>query len=252
MPQLSTTDSTTAYSARQCVRIGCAGWTIPRVSSQYFLSGDSHLERYATALNCCEINSSFYREHRPQTWEKWAVSVPSSFQFAVKAPRSITHEGQLVVNRPTLAAFLTQLVPLGDKLGPVLFQLPPKLQFQPEKVRRFLSQLREMHRGDIVFEPRNPSWFNAIADNLLSQFSVSRAGADPACVPDGLNAGGWRELAYFRLHGSPRRYYSSYDELFLKALAVRIGRLMRVWCIFDNTATGAATTNALELRQLLP
>ncbi len=236
------------------IRIGCAGWNIARPNLAHFPTVGSHLARYAQVFRCCEINSSFYRPHQLKTWARWAESVPEGFQFAVKAPRAITHESQLQCEADALADFFAQLVPLENKLGPVLFQLPPSLEFALKRAKKFLQQVRDCFGGSVVFEPRHPSWFEQRAGRLLEEFSVSRVAADPACVPAARSPGGWPGFAYFRLHGSPRMYYSSYGQAFLRNLASEIKGLansMPVWCIFDNTALGAATNNALELVKLV-
>ncbi len=235
--------------ARRFIRIGCAGWNFPRDTGRVVLQG-SHLERYSQVFNCCEINSSFYRPHKPETWERWANSVPAEFQFSVKAPRTITHESRLNCSPETLSAFLQQTGYLGDKLGPVLFQLPPSLQFDSVAAQRFLTILRESYAGDVVWEPRHSSWFSVEADDLLSYFQIARVAADPACVPSAAHPGGLKPLAYFRLHGSPRIYYSNYTEDFLNILAADLENLatdVSIWCIFDNSAVGCAIRNALEL-----
>jgi uncharacterized protein YecE (DUF72 family) len=232
------------------LRIGTAGWTIPRESSAHFISEGTHLERYSRALNCCEINSSFYRPHRHGTWEKWAKSVASDFRFSVKAPKAITHQARLNCGLELLSPFLEQISFLGDKLGPVLFQLPPSFAFDGATARKFLSLLRENYSGDVVWEPRHSTWFDDRSDPLLHEFSIARVAADPACVPAAALPGGFADVAYFRLHGSPRLYYSEYTEEFLKSLAARLLDLAaqtQVWCIFDNTAAGFAIQNALEL-----
>jgi uncharacterized protein YecE (DUF72 family) len=106
--------------------IGTAGWSIPGIHAQHFATEGSHLIRYARKLNCAEINSSFYREHKIETYRKWAAAVPHDFRFAVKAPRTITHEGELRVHgQEALKRFLEQTAALGEKRGPVLLQVPP-------------------------------------------------------------------------------------------------------------------------------
>jgi uncharacterized protein YecE (DUF72 family) len=246
----STGQDTQVEVSPRHLHIGCAGWNIPRLSSHHFQSAGSHLVRYARVFRCCEINSSFYRPHQLKTWARWAESVPKDFQFSVKAPRFITHETRLMCGPEALSNFFAQLVPLGGKLGPVLFQLPPSLEFLSKPVRRFLEQMREMHGGLVVFEPRHPSWFEVEAEFLLRQFRVARAAADPACVSAASVPGAWPGLAYYRLHGSPRMYYSTYGRETLKGISSKIEHLEKhtsVWCIFDNTALGAAASNALEL-----
>lgn len=235
-------------------RVGCAGWTIPRHSAEHFPSGPSHLERYSQVCNCCEINTSFYRPHKEQTWLRWAASVPADFRFSVKAPRAISHETALQCSAGILQAFLAQISFLGEKLGPILFQLPPSLMFQAEPAKNFLTMLRHNYSGEAVLEPRHPSWFSDDADAVLKESRIARVAADPACVPAAAHPGGDVALAYFRLHGSPRRYYSSYTEEFLQGLAGQMAQLSgqgKVWCVFDNTAAGFALQNALQLNAKL-
>src|SRR5687768_16375503 len=111
------------------VRIGCAGWSLPRDSWPQFPETGTHLQRYAQRLNAVEINSSFYRPHQPATYERWAASVPAGFRFSVKVPKTITHESRLRSCDALLASFLAQATGLGDKLGCLLVQLPPSLAF---------------------------------------------------------------------------------------------------------------------------
>ena len=236
------------------IRVGCAGWNIPRTVAVHFPAGSSHLVRYSQVLNCCEINSSFYRPHRIKTWLRWAASVPDDFQFAVKVPRAITHEPKLACSSEILLQFLNQIRYLENKLGPVLVQLPPSVPFKREQVIAFLSLLRQHHRGDIVCEPRHSSWFGDEAERMLQDFEIARVAADPACVPDASLPGGSTTIAYFRLHGSPRMYYSPYTKQFLNAISTQLETLAtrsRVWCVFDNTASGAATSNAIDLKAKL-
>ena len=110
------------------VRIGTTGWVVPRAHAAALAAEGSHLERYARAMNCVEINSTFYRLHQEKTFARWAASVPEDFRFAVKAPKAVTHEAKLCHCGAALAAFFAQLVPAGgESLRPVLVQLPPKL-----------------------------------------------------------------------------------------------------------------------------
>ncbi len=240
----------------QPIRVGCAGWNVPGDSAAEFPVDGSHLVRYSRVLNCSEINSSFYREHKPSTWERWRESVPEGFQFSVKAPRAITHDAKLKSEPEVLSKFLAQVTVLREKLGPILFQLPPSLEFERAIVTDFLTMLRQHFAGDVVWEPRHKSWFENDATEALSGFGVARVAADPACVPSAAHPGAASAIVYFRLHGSPRRYYSAYDKKFLHTLATTLAEsaaTAKTWCVFDNTASGAAARNALELtRQLRP
>jgi len=229
------------------IRIGTAGWAAPR-NLDVFPAEGTGLERYAAVFDCAEINSSFYRPHRRTTYERWAASTPTDFRFAVKVPKTISHERRLVDIAEPLARFLDECAGLGDKLGPLLIQLPPSLKFEPEVVERFLADWRKATPSATVLEPRHQSWFDAPADALLRTFEVARVAADPAVVPAAAEPGGWTGLTYWRLHGSPVMYASAYGADFLKALAARMTR--DAWCIFDNTRSGAATTDALALINL--
>jgi uncharacterized protein YecE (DUF72 family) len=233
------------------IYIGTAGWGIPRIHAHHFATEGTHLVRYACELNCAEINSCFYREHKIETYRKWAAAVPGDFRFSVKAPRAVTHEGELRVSgKEALKRFLEQTEALAEKRGPVLLQVPPSLAFDGMSGQEFFVMFRELYNGPAVFEPRHRSWFTEEAEALLREFRVARVAADPALTPEAAEPGGWPELVYFRLHGSPRRYYSSYPAEYLQRLAselVRSSTTATVWCIFDNTASGAALGNALEL-----
>jgi uncharacterized protein YecE (DUF72 family) len=236
------------------IRIGTAGWSIPRQFADDFPHPGTHLERYARAFSCAEINSSFYRSHRISTWEKWAQSVPEDFRFSVKAPKAITHEAALACSSDQLKIFLAEVNTLANKLGVILFQLPPKFAFNFEIAEAFLLMLRDQYPGLTAFEPRHPTWFSAEADHLLQKFHIARVAADPASIPEAANPGGSNQLVYHRLHGSPRMYHSDYTEAFLRSLAQTITHQHQtadVWCIFDNTASGAALGNAHALERLL-
>jgi uncharacterized protein YecE (DUF72 family) len=233
--------------------VGCAGWTIPRAAAAAFPAEGSHLERYAALLPAVEINSSFYRPHQEATYARWAATVPPGFRFSVKVPRQITHSRRLADPEP-LAGFLATLQGLGAKLGPLLVQLPPSLKFDPAVAGGFFAALRRRFAGEVVCEPRHPTWFESGAEELLVQFHVARVAADPAVVAAAGEPGGWDGLAYFRLHGSPEMYSSSYSSSYLDRLAGELRRAARrspAWCIFDNTAQGAAAGNALTLLKRL-
>ena len=235
------------------VRIGTAGWTIPRFVADAFPAEGTGLERYAARFSAAEINSTFYRSHKPSTWARWREAVPADFRFAAKVPKAITHEAKLVDCEALLDAFLAEVTDgLGEKLGPLLVQLPPSLAFDAGVARAFFAALRAGTEQPLVCEPRHVSWFEPDAEDLLASFQIARAAADPARHPDAGIPGGWRGLAYWRLHGSPRIYYSSYDNAFLAKLAEAVGgREGEVWVIFDNTTSGAAATNALAISAML-
>jgi uncharacterized protein YecE (DUF72 family) len=232
------------------LHIGTAGWQIRREHRPRFDMGGSALARYATRFSAVEINSSFYRPHRPQTYARWAATVPGFFRFAVKMPRTITHERCLSDCEDVLDRFLDGAGALGGRLGPLLVQLPPRFEWDCAVADAFFALLRKRHSGAVVCEPRHLSWFTAPAEALLRHWNVARAAADPPRAPGAERPGGWNGLVYYRLHGSPRMYHSPYESSALTSLAAELSGIAasgrEAWCIFDNTARGAATANALE------
>ncbi len=138
---------------------------------------------------------------------------------------------------------------MGFKRGPLLVQLPPSHAFDRRVVARFFEQFRAQHNGAIVCEPRHATWFTAPADRLLEAYEVARVAADPSVAPGASQPGGWKDLQYFRLHGSPRMYWSRYSTDAIRTLAatLRTSTAVDAWCIFDNTAMGSALENACEL-----
>ena len=134
--------------------VGTAGWSLPRTAGKRFADSGSHLSRYSRVLNGTEINSSFARSHSTATYAKWAKSTPRGFRFAVKMNQAITHEARLKRARKPLEQFLTEVAGLGSKLGPLLVQLPPSLEFNSRVARTFFGLTRQLHGGEIVCEPR--------------------------------------------------------------------------------------------------
>jgi uncharacterized protein YecE (DUF72 family) len=245
----------TNHDVESGILIGTAGWSIPSAATAKFPGEGSHLERYARRFSAVEINSSFHRPHRVGTYRRWAAAVPPEFRFSVKLPRTITHGQRLVAVNDLLAAFSEEVAGLGDKLAVVLVQLPPSLAFDADVADAFFAALARHIGVSIACEPRHATWFTKEADARLASHRVARVAADPVLAPGGERPGGWPGLQYRRLHGSPRTYYSSYDEAQLRQLATGFQRrgdlTVRRWCIFDNTASGVAASNALELDALL-
>ncbi len=236
-------------------RIGVAGWSIAAAHNARFPAAGSQLERYSTRLDTVEINSSFHRSHRRATYERWTASVPTRFRFAVKLPKTITHQRRFVDCAEPLARFAAEIGGLGEKRGPVLVQLPPSFAYPGDIARVFFDELTSALAGAIALEPRHASWLDPETDAILAKHRVARVAADPAKVPAAAVPGGWRGLAYFRLHGAPRIYWSPYDPPAIEEHATRAAALkadgIDVWTIYDNTASGSAIDNALALAERL-
>ncbi|MDP9099515.1 MAG: DUF72 domain-containing protein [Verrucomicrobiota bacterium] len=237
------------------VFIGTAGWSLPKAEQGHFPALGSHLGRYASCFAGVEINSSFRRSHKPAIWARWRDAVPPGFRFSVKMPKAITHTARPNVTADLIAAFIDEISVLEAKLGCLLVQVPPSLGYDATIAARFFKNLRARTAVSIACEPRHESWFTPEADALLRQLDVARVAADPARVPAAGEPGGSRQFSYFRLHGSPKVYYSSYSDEYIHRLADRLKREAKegrtVWCIFDNTTLGAATGNAFDLKAML-
>lgn len=235
------------------VRIGTAGWSIPRAAAERVPGEGTHLQRYAARLNCAEINSSFHRPHRPGTYARWAAAVPDDFRFAVKLPKTITHERRLADCGDLLATFAGEVAGLEGKRGPLLVQLPPSLAYPADAALRFFDALDTALGGQVVIEPRHASWYADDVDALLVERRIARVAADPPKPEAAAVPGGWRGLAYYRLHGAPRIYWSPYSPEAIAAQAeqVRAQPADEVWTIYDNTASGAALADALDLIERL-
>ena len=254
MPDLFTEAPYCVSIPPAAILVGCAGWSLSSVVAPQFPGEGSHLERYARVLPAVEINSSFYRPHRPATYARWRDSVPASFRFSLKLPREITHVRRLHDVRREIDDFFDAASNLGDRFGCLLVQMPPSLAFDAGSASPLFSQLRERLGAAIACEPRHQSWFGPEAAELLSRFEVARVLADPQVAVDPAPAR-YGDVVYVRLHGSPVIYHSDYPADYLEENAARLMEHHRqgrqVWCIFDNTASGAAVPNALATSRLV-
>jgi uncharacterized protein YecE (DUF72 family) len=235
------------------LRVGTVGWVIERAVVRHFSRDGNDLKRYSRTLNCVEIESTYHRYPRPITWNRWAATVRKGFRFAVRAPRVLTHQRQLAGDPAPLKDFIAGASLLGEKLGPIVFQLSRYLPFDPADATAFLTTLRETHPGLVVFEPLHPTWFTAEASDLMRSFQVARTIVDPAKNPEAANPGGWEGLAYYHLRGTPRTHYSIYPDDFLADLNTSIVDRhadIETWVIFDHVSPAAAARNALTFDDL--
>jgi len=240
-----------AGAALTTVRIGTAGWALPKALRVSHAASSSVLEQYAALFDAVEINSSFYKPHRRSTYERWRASVPESFRFAVKLSRVITHELGLVRAQSETVAFMQGATGLEQKLAVILVQLPPSRTFDAPIAGGFFKVLRQETAAHIVCEARNPSWFGSEATAVLESYRVTRVAADPVLPGCEIAAQAHPDFAYFRLHGAPRVYYSPYSIGRLRDVSLAAGAAAETWCIFDNTAAGAAWADATTLQRLV-
>jgi uncharacterized protein YecE (DUF72 family) len=237
------------------IRVGTAGWSIPREHAAGFAPPETGrvLTRYSRSFSAVEINSTFYRRHRASTFARWRETVPPEFRFALKLSKSLTHEAELASPRTLLDEFFADAAPLGDSLGVVLVQLAGSHALVPRRASAFFRALRARYDGPVAFEPRHASWYEPRATALLVAARIGRVVADPPRPDAAREPAGDPDLLYLRLHGSPRTYYSAYGPERLAAIAdtLRTSAARDRWCIFDNTASGAAAGDALQLTAML-
>ncbi|MDT8272474.1 MAG: DUF72 domain-containing protein [Desulfomonilia bacterium] len=234
------------------ISIGTSGWTYDHWRGVFYpedIPKTRWLEFYCRAFSTVEVNATFYRHMKPSTVEKWEQNTPEGFCWSIKANRLITHIKRLRDVHEPLKRFLSSVAPLGEKLGPIIFQLPPSLAFDEGLLMTFLSLIP--NHFHCALEARNRSWVNERAFSCLHQHKVAWCISDTAgrhpCYEE-ITA----DFVYLRLHGSKKLYASSYTEDELAAWAARIKGWERdTYAYFDNDFMGYAPNNALKLKALL-
>jgi len=226
--------------------IATAAWSIPKKMVDRFAEQGSGLMRYASVFDGVEINSTFYRRHKISTFARWADSIPDGFRFSVKLPKEITHTRAMKDIAKPFDTFLEDIAPLGEKRGPLLCQLPPSLTFNADTFKTAFKTIRDAGDGPVVIEVRHKSWASAEALDLLKSYAIDRVLADPAPVwpPEDFD----HPPKYVRLHGKPKIYYSSYTNVEIRSFSDLLAS--DSWCVFDNTASGAAIENALTMLEM--
>lgn len=228
--------------------IGTAAWHIPKECRKFFPQYPHQLQSYSQIFNMVEINSSFYRHHSENTYRKWNTLTPNRFRFSIKMNREITHQFGLNVDPKKYLDRFRAIFSM-EKLGCLLVQLPPSMEYSDNVAWGFLSELRSIYEGVIAVEPRHISWAKSEAIQLFQDLCLTKVEADPDPCPWPVKMPDLPR--YIRLHGSPKIYKSSYSNRFLKQLGQELKNNNSVWVVFDNTQYGAATQNALDLYKYL-
>jgi uncharacterized protein YecE (DUF72 family) len=235
------------------LRIGCSGWSYKDWRGPFYppeVKVRDHLAYYATRFSTAEINATFYGLPSDKTVRAWRDHVPDGFLFAWKASRFLTHSRKLDDAKDSLDLMLDRMAPLGDRFGPILFQLPPSMRLDRDRLAAFLKLLPRGRRATVEF--RHPSWYEAAIFALLAEHDVSLCLSDhhDAPAPWEVTAG-W---VYVRGHGPGGRYHDRYPDADLKSLAGRIkdwrSQGKDVFCYFDNDIKSAAPQDADRMVQL--
>lgn len=242
-------------SEQRCaVHIGTSGWHYKHWLGSFYpanLRPKEMLSWYMERFDTVELNNSFYHLPARETFEGWRRATPSSFCFAVKGSRYITHRKKLNDPASALARFMEPVESLGDKLGPILFQLPPRWTCNVPRLNAFLDALPPSHR--YTFEFRDPSWHDPAVYRVLGRHNAAFClyELDGFETPYQLTA----DFVYVRLHGPGRKYQGDYSPQQLRAWARRLARwrqrVKAVYVYFDNDQAGYAAKNAAELKSLL-
>jgi uncharacterized protein YecE (DUF72 family) len=236
------------------IHIGTSGWHYNHWRGPFYperLPASKMLASYCERFDTVELNNTFYRLPSRKALEEWRGSTPENFCFAVKGSRFITHMKKLKDPELALAKFFAAIEVLGRKLGPILFQLPPRWELNLERFSHFLACLPPRHR--YAFEFRNPAWDAAPVYDLMRHHRAGYCIFHLAGTQSPVEV--TADFAYIRLHGPGGKYQGSYSDAELRAWARRIrdwrARLKAVYVYFDNDQAGHAAHNALRLKELL-
>jgi uncharacterized protein YecE (DUF72 family) len=236
------------------IYIGTSGWSYEHWKGCFYpqsLPARDFLGYYQQHFNSVEINNTFYRLPDEHTFLHWYETVPDDFVFSVKASRYISHMKKLKDPAETVPPFMQQVRLLGSKLGPILFQLPPRWRCNPQRLQAFLHALPAGYR--YVFEFRDSSWFTPQTCQLLQQYNAAFCiyELDSKLSPLEVTA----DFVYLRLHGPAAAYCGSYSAKALEGWAKKImgwqeaGK--QVYCFFDNDEAGYAVQNAIQLKTMV-
>lgn len=238
---------------KKSILTGTSGWNYNHWKGVFYdeeMKPDQWLEHYVRHFSTVEINNSFYQLPDEKTLRKWKETVPSGFIFSVKASRYITHMKKLKDPGDALNNFLKRVEVLGDTLGPVLFQLPPRWGINPERLRNFLELLGSDFR--YVFEFRDDSWWDDSVYGILSEYNAAFCifDLDRRLSPKEITT----DFVYVRLHGPEDPYQGRYDKQTLSGWIGTFTAYLKecdtIYCYFDNDQKGYAVVNAQELQNM--
>ena len=236
------------------IRIGTSGWQYGHWRGTFYpekCSPAKMLSIYIQHFSSVEVNNTFYKLPRAEAMRNWAAAVPKDFCFAVKASRFITHNKKLIDPQNFLGKFLPAVEVLDEKLGPILFQLPPKWRVNVERLEEFLSALPRYHR--YAFEFREMSWNVPRVLDILRRYNAAYCVYELAGYLSPIEV--TADWAYVRLHGPGDKYQGRYERRALRHWADRVvdwsAQLKAVYFYFDNDDSGYAAQNALELKRLV-
>jgi uncharacterized protein YecE (DUF72 family) len=233
--------------------IGCSGFYYKEWKEIFYPKGlaqSKWFDYYAQHFTTLEINNTFYKFPEQKLFDNWYGKAPSGFTFSVKVPRIITHYQKFRETENLLNDFyFIAREGLKEKLGPVLFQLPPQMKYDEGLLKQIIGQMSILHQNAIEF--RHISWWRKDVFEALKKAAISFCGVSyPGLISDAVAD---LPLAYYRFHGVPKLYYSKYDEIFIERIAQQISNSITrdAYVYFNNTAEAAALDNARFLQYLV-
>lgn len=235
------------------VRIGTSGWAYKDWNGPFYpdeVKAKDRLSYISRRFPTLEINASFYRMPTDKAVAGWREQTPDDFLFAWKASRYITHNKKLNDPADSLAYMFERIRGLGDKIGPVLFQLPPNLHRNDERLAAFLKALPK--KGRFAFEFRHPSWYDPAILDLLRDHGAAFCISDHHDAPAPFEV--TADFVYLRGHGPGGRYRGRYGEAALRDWAAHVRRWRKdhdVFVYFDNDIKSAAPADAQQLIDIL-
>jgi uncharacterized protein YecE (DUF72 family) len=234
--------------------IGCSGFYYKHWKEIFYPQGlpqKRWFEFYCEHFNTLELNVTFYRFPQLSFLESWHDRSPEIFKFAVKAPRGITHFKQFHGTEKLISEFYEVVKEgLKKKLGCVLFQLPPRIGYDPERLERIINSLDPQFHN--VLEFRHPSWWNAEVYRQLAKNKISFSGMSHPTLPDEVIQN--TPIVYYRLHGVHELYKSPYTMKELRRVVNDIAvspRVKHAFIYFNNDIGGNAIKNAKEMKTLV-
>jgi len=236
------------------IHIGTSGWHYDHWRGPFYPEGqaaEEFLPFYVRHFPTVEINNSFYHLPGKKTFETWRDTVPSGFIFSVKGSRFITHMKKLMDPEKSLPPFLERVELLKEKLGPLLFQLPPRWKFNLDRLRSFLEALPGKFR--YAFEFRDPTWIRTETLEVLGRYGAAFCIYELAgfLSPKEVTA----DFVYVRLHGPKGPYQGKYSSRILAGWAEAFSAWAKegkeIFCYFDNDEAGYAALDALELQGMI-
>jgi len=220
-------------------------------SGAIHIGTDDFLAYYSKKFETVEINSTFYQMPEEKTFTNWRKTVPANFVFSIKASRYITHMKKLKDPSEPVSNLLERLESLKDKLGPILFQLPPRWRCNPRRLSSFLEKLPSGYK--YTFEFRDPGWFEEEIYDILRDYNVAFCIYDfnRRLSPKVITA----DFIYTRLHGPGGKYRGKYSKQspagWAGAFSSWAKQGKEIYCYFDNDEKGYAVQNAIELNNML-